>query len=62
MWKEHVPTLINMDIIKSPFLHQCRLHSNGNGFKIVQRSFIKSSLNLQDVGKSNTSLNAEAIF
>jgi len=37
-----------MDIIKSPFLHQCRLHSNGNGFKIVQKSFIQSSSNLQE--------------
>jgi len=48
MWRAHVPTLINMDIIKSPFLHQCRLHSNGNGFKIVQKDFIKSSSNLQE--------------
>jgi len=35
-WRAHVPALITMDIIKSPFLHQCRLHINGNGFKIVQ--------------------------
>jgi len=48
MWRAHVPALINMDIIKSPFLHQCRLHSNGNGFKIVQKGFIKSSSNLQE--------------
>jgi len=47
-WRAHVPTLIIMDIIKSPFLHQCRLHSNGNGFKIVQKSFIQSSSNLQE--------------
>jgi len=37
-----------MDIIKSPFIHQCRLHFNGNGFKIVQKSFIQSSSNLQE--------------
>jgi len=48
MWRAHISALINMDIIKSPFLHQCRLHSNGNGFKIVQKSFIKSSSNLQE--------------
>jgi len=48
IWRAHVPALITMDIIKSPFLHQCRLHSNGNGFKIVQKSFIKSSSNLQE--------------
>jgi len=47
-WRAHVSALINMDIIKSPFLHQCRLHSNGNGFKIVQKSFIQSSSNLQE--------------
>ena len=47
-WRAHVPTLITMDIIKSHFLHQCRLHSNGNGFKIVQKSFIQSSWNLQE--------------
>jgi len=47
-WRAHVPSLINMVIIKSPFLHQCRLHSNGNGFKIVQKSFIQSSSNLQE--------------
>jgi len=47
-WRAHVPALITMDIIKSPFLHQCRLHSNGNGFKIVQKSFIQSSSNLQE--------------
>jgi len=43
MWRANVLALINMDIIKSPFLHQCRLHSNGNGFNIVQKGFIKSS-------------------
>jgi len=48
MWRAHVLALINMNIIKSPLLHQCRLHSNGNGFKIVQKSFIKSSSNLQE--------------
>jgi len=48
IWRAHVPALINMVIIKSPFLHQCRLHSNGNGFKIVQTSFIQSSSNLQE--------------
>jgi len=37
MWRAHILALINMDIIKSPFLHQCKLHSNGNGFKIVQK-------------------------
>ena len=47
-WRTHVPTLITMDIIKSPFLHHCRFHSNGNGFKIVQKSFIQSSSNLQE--------------
>ena len=47
-WRAYVPALITMDIIKSPFLHQCRLHSNGNGFKIVQKSFIQSSSNLQE--------------
>ena len=47
-WRAHVPTLITMDIIKSPFLHQCRLHSNVNGFKIVRKSFIQSSSNLQE--------------
>jgi len=48
MWRTHVPTLINMNTIKSHFLHQYRLHSNGNGFKIVQKGFIKSSSNLQE--------------
>jgi len=33
--------------LKSPLLHQCRLHSNGNDFKIVQKS-IQSSSNLQE--------------
>jgi len=47
-WRAYVPALITMDIINSPFLHQCRLHSNGNGFKIVQKSFIQSSSNLQE--------------
>jgi len=47
-WGAHVPALINVVIIKSSFLHQCRLHSNGNDFKIVQKSFIQSSSNLQD--------------
>jgi len=47
-WRAHVPALINMNIIKSPFLHQCRLHSNGNSFKIVQKSFIQSLSNLQE--------------
>jgi len=47
-WRAHVPALITMDIINSPFLHQCRLHSNGIGFKIVQKSFIQSSSNLQE--------------
>ena len=47
-WRAHVPALINIVIIKSPFLHQYRLHSNGNGFKIVQKSFIQSSSNLQE--------------
>jgi len=47
-WRAHVPALINIVIIKSLFLHQCRLHSNGNGFKIVQKSFIQSSSNLQE--------------
>ena len=48
-WRAYVSALINMDIIKSPFLHQCRFHSNGNGFKIGQKSFIQSSSNLQEV-------------
>ena len=48
MWRAQALVLINMNIIKSPFLHECRLHSNGNGFKIVQKSFIKSSSNLQE--------------
>jgi len=48
MWRAHVSALIHMNTIKSPFLHQCRLHSNGNGFKIVQKGFIKSSSNLQE--------------
>jgi len=47
-WIAHIPALITMDIIKSPFLHQCRLHSNVYGFKIVQKSFIQSSSNLQE--------------
>jgi len=47
-WRAHVPALITMDIIKSPFLHQCRLHSNGYDIKIVQKSFIQSSSNLQE--------------
>lgn len=47
-WRAHVSALITMDIIKSPFLHQCRLHSNVYGFKIVQKSFIQSSSNLQE--------------
>jgi len=41
MWKGHVPALIKKDIIKSPFLHQCRLHSNDKGF-------IQFSSNLQE--------------
>jgi len=48
MWRARVSALINIDIIKSPFLHQCRLHSNGYGFKIIQQDFIKSSSNLQE--------------
>ena len=48
LWRAHVPALINMDNIKSPFLHQCRLHSNGNGFKINHNGFIKSSSNVQE--------------
>ena len=47
-WRAYILALINMDIIKSPFIHQCRLHYNGNGFKIVQKSFIQSSSNLQE--------------
>jgi len=47
-WRAHIPALITMDIIKSLFLHQCRLHSNGYDFKIVQKSFIQSSSNLQE--------------
>ena len=47
-WRAHVLALINMSIIKSSFFHQCRIHSNGNGFKIVQKSFIQSSSNLQE--------------
>ena len=47
-WRTHIPALITMDIIKSLFLHQCRLHSNVYGFKIVQKSFIQSSSNLQE--------------
>ena len=47
-WRARVPALINMVIIKYPFFHQCRLHSNGNGFKIVQKNFIQSSSNLQE--------------
>jgi len=47
-WRAHVPALINMDITKSPFLHQYRLHSNGNGFKIVQNASFNSSSNLQE--------------
>jgi len=47
-WRAHVPTLITMDVIKFPFLHQCRLHFNGNCFKIIQKSFIQSSSNLQE--------------
>jgi len=47
-WRAHIPALITMDIIKSPFLHQYRLHSNVYGFKIVQKSFIQSSSNLQE--------------
>ena len=47
-WRAHIPALITKDIIKSPFLHQCRLHSNGYGFKIVQKSCIQSSSNLQE--------------
>jgi len=49
-WRAHVVTMdsINMDIIKSSFLHQCRLHSNGNGFKIVQNASFNYSSNLQE--------------
>jgi len=47
-WRAHIPALITMDITKPPFLHQCRLHSIGYGFKIVQKSFIQSSSNLQE--------------
>jgi len=47
-WRAHVPALITMDIIKSPFLHQCRLHINGNDFNIVQKGFIQSLSNLQE--------------
>jgi len=32
MWRAHVPDLINMNTIKSPYLHQCRLDSNGFRF------------------------------
>jgi len=32
MWRAHVSDLINMNFIKSPYLHQCRLDFNGNGF------------------------------
>jgi len=46
--RAHVSALITMDMIKSPFLHQCRLHSNVYGFKIVQKSFIQTSSNLQE--------------
>jgi len=48
MWRAHVPALINMNTIKSPFLHQCRFHSNDNDFKVVQKGFIKSSSNHQE--------------
>jgi len=44
MWRAHISGLINMNIIKSPYLHQCRLDSNGNGFFVVQ----KTSSNLQE--------------
>jgi len=47
-WRAHIPVLITMNIIKFPFLHQCRLHSNVYCFKIVQKSFIQSSSNLQE--------------
>jgi len=47
-WGAHISALITMDIINSPFLHQCRLHSNVYGFKIVQKSFIQFSSNLQE--------------
>jgi len=48
MWTTQVLALINMNTIESPYLHKCRLHSKGNGFKIVQKGFIKSSSNLQE--------------
>jgi len=51
-WRTHVLALINMNIIKSPFLQQCRLHSDGNGFKIVQ----KSLFNLHQIFKKHTTL------
>ena len=40
-WRAHIPALITMDIIKSPFFINL-------GFKIVQKSFIQSSSNLQE--------------
>jgi len=48
MWRAHIPALINMNIIKSSFLHQCRLNANGNDFKVVQKGFINSSSNIQE--------------
>jgi len=51
-WRAHVPALITMDNIKSHFLYQCRLHSNGNGFKIFQ----KASLGLHQIFKKQTTL------
>ena len=42
MWSAYVPALINMNTIKSPYLYQFSLHSNGNGFKVLQKGFIKS--------------------
>ena len=41
-------THVALYTIKSSFLHQCRLYCNGNGFKIVQKGFIKSSSKLQE--------------
>jgi len=59
-WRAHVSALITMDIIKSPFLHQCRLHSNVYGFKIVQKIFIQSSSNLEEANHLGFSCQQEA--
>jgi len=56
MWRAHVPALINMNTIKSPFLNECRFRSNGNDLKVFQKGFIKSSRSIPPWLHMSTSL------